>query len=89
MTPPVDDFPCNLFVEVITDYLDGALAPDDARRLEEHFAICPGCASVLEQFRVVLRLSGRLGASDVEGLPPSQRDPLLQAFRDWQTPTEA
>jgi anti-sigma factor RsiW len=88
MTPPVDDFPCNLFVEVITDYLDDAMAPDDARRFDEHLAICDGCASVLEQFRVVLRLTGRLGADDVEQLPAWQRAPLMQAFRDWHTPTE-
>ena len=36
MTPPIDDVPCIEFVEVITDYLDGALPTDDARRLEEH-----------------------------------------------------
>ena len=88
MTPPVDDFPCNLFVELVTDYLDGAMASDEARRLEEHLAICPGCESVLEQFRVILRLTGELAASDVERLAASQRVPLMQAFRDWHAPTQ-
>jgi predicted anti-sigma-YlaC factor YlaD len=83
MTPPVDDFPCNEFVEVVTDYLEGAMAPDDARRLEEHLSVCPGCASVFEQFRVILRVSGRLAESDVRRLPDAEREPLLQAFRDW------
>ena len=27
MTPPVDDFPCNHFVEVVTEYLEGAMEP--------------------------------------------------------------
>jgi anti-sigma factor RsiW len=85
MTPPVDDFPCNLFVEVITDYLDGAMEPSEARRLEEHLSICPGCASVLEQFRAVLRLTGRLREQDVEELIPAQREPLIRAFREWST----
>jgi len=83
MTPPVDDFPCNHFVEVVTDYLDGALAPDEARRLEEHLAICDGCQSVLEQFRVILRITGRIGEEDVAELAPEQREPLTAAFRDW------
>jgi anti-sigma factor RsiW len=89
MTPPVDDFPCDLLVEVITEYLDGAMAPDEARRFEEHISICDGCASVLEQFRIVLRLNGQLGDRDIEGVPASQRGPLMQAFRDWQATTEA
>ena len=34
------DIPCNQFVEIVTDYLDGALAPDDLARVEEHLGIC-------------------------------------------------
>jgi hypothetical protein len=83
MSPPADDFPCNLFVEVITDYLDGAMEPNEARRLEEHLSICDGCASVLEQYRVILRLTGRLGEHDVDALTPTEREPLMTAFREW------
>lgn len=83
MTPPLDDFPCNLFVEVITDYLDDAMEPNQARRLEEHLEICQGCRSVLDQFRVILRLTGRLREQDVERLAPEQREPLTRAFREW------
>jgi hypothetical protein len=83
MTPPIDDFPCNHFVDVVTEYLDGAMEPDEARRLEAHLAICDGCQSVLEQFRVILRITGRIGEEDVEELPPEQREPLTAAFREW------
>jgi predicted anti-sigma-YlaC factor YlaD len=83
MSPPVDDFPCNHFVEVVTEYLDGAMEPDEARRLEEHLAICDGCRSVLEQFRVILRITGRLAEDDVTDLTPEQREPLTAAFRAW------
>jgi hypothetical protein len=82
MTPPADDFPCNELVELVTDYLDGAMGADDARRLEEHLTVCPGCASVLEQFRIIVRVNGRLGEADVRRLPDAERDSLLQAFRD-------
>jgi hypothetical protein len=83
MTPPVDDFPCNEFVELVTEYLDGALPAAEVVRLEDHLTICGGCASVLEQFRTVIRLSGRLSQSDVEALAPSDREPVMAAFRTW------
>ncbi len=83
MTPPVDDFPCNVFVELVTDYLEGALPGDESRRLEEHFAMCPGCESVLGQFRAIIRIEGRLGEQDVDALTPEQREPVMAAFREW------
>ena len=83
MTPPADDFPCNEFVELVTAYLDGALPEADVRRLEEHLEICQGCETVLEQFHTVIRMSGRLSESDVDALPPSTREPVMSAFRDW------
>jgi anti-sigma factor RsiW len=83
MTPPVDDFPCNRFVELVTEYLDDALPADETRRLEEHLQICVGCESVLDQFRAVIRVSGALAESDVDALAPAQREPVMSAFREW------
>ncbi len=85
MTPPADDFPCNLFVELVTEYLEGALSSDETQRLEEHLAICGGCESVLEQFRVVIRMTGALAEDDVDALTPAQREPVMSAFREWAT----
>ena len=83
MTPPVDDFPCDRFVELVTEYLDDALPADETRHLEEHLAICGGCESVLEQFRAIIRITGTLGESDVDALTPAQREPLMSVFREW------
>jgi anti-sigma factor RsiW len=83
MTPPVDDFPCSRLVELVTEYLDGALPADETARLEEHLRMCGGCESVLDQFRVVIRLTGRLGEEAVELLADAQREPIMSAFRDW------
>jgi anti-sigma factor RsiW len=83
MTPPADDFPCNVFVELVTEYLDGALPADDTRRLEEHLTICGGCDRVLEQFRTIIRVSGHLEEADVDRLTPAQREPVMTAFREW------
>jgi predicted anti-sigma-YlaC factor YlaD len=83
MTPPVDDFPCNEFVELVTEYLDGALPATEVVRLEDHLTICAGCESVLEQFRALLLMSGRLSQSDVDALAPSEREPVMAAFQTW------
>jgi anti-sigma factor RsiW len=83
MTPPIDDFPCNEFVEVVTDYLDGAMSADDTRRLEEHLAVCPGCQRVLDQFRTIISITGLLAEHDIDALTEAQRAPLIAVFREW------
>jgi anti-sigma factor RsiW len=83
MTPPTDDFPCNRFVELVTEYLDGALPADETARLEEHLQICGGCESVLEQFRAIIAMAGHLGEADVDALDDAQREPVMAAFRAW------
>jgi predicted anti-sigma-YlaC factor YlaD len=77
------DLPCNVVVELITDYLDGALAPLDRSLLEAHLAECDGCTAVLEQFATTVRVAGQLGTGDVEELDAATRDDLLGAFRSW------
>ena len=81
MPPPEDDLPCAVFVEMITDYLDGAIPADLRTRVEAHLAICPGCLSVLEQIQQVVALAGQLTEDDVEALPDVDRAQLMTAFR--------
>ena len=71
---------CAQLVELITDYLEGALAPEDAERVEEHLVFCDGCTNYLEQVRATVEAAGRLRAED---LPPELQERLLVAFRDW------
>jgi anti-sigma factor RsiW len=79
--PPADDVPCAVFVELITDYLDGTIPSDLRARVDGHLALCPGCASVLEQMRRVIQLASRLTDHDIGTLPARNRDRLLAAFR--------
>ena len=81
MTVPVDGLTCRELVELVTDYLEGALEPDDRLRFDEHLADCPGCTSYVEQMRETIRLTGRLREEDV-GIEAVA--PLLQAFRRWK-----
>ena len=72
---------CKELVELVTDYLEGALPDSEKTRFHAHLEICPGCTDYLEQLRLTLRISGRLEEESVE---PEARDQLLKAFRDWK-----
>jgi anti-sigma factor RsiW len=74
---------CKELVELVTDYLEGALTPEDRARFEAHLAACAGCTRYLAQIRETIRLTGTLTE---EQIPPAQRDELLAAFRDWRRP---
>ena len=71
---------CYEVIEIITDYLEGALPADDRRRVEEHLAICDGCTTYLEQMRDTIRLTGMLTEDQI---PEDQKRDLLEAFRTW------
>ena len=73
--------PCRELVEVITDYLEDALAERDRLRFEAHLAECDACRDYVEQFQQTIALSGRI---EPEQLPPVLQDELLSAFRAWR-----
>ena len=77
-----DDLACTEEVELVTDYLEGALPPVEARRLERHLETCPGCTEYLEQMRAI---AGSLRPLREDALPPEIRDDLIDAFRRSRT----
>ena len=72
---------CQELVELVTEYLEGALSPGDWRRFDAHIAGCDGCTLYLEQIRETIRLTGTLTPDD---LTPEAEKALLDAFRNWQ-----
>jgi anti-sigma factor RsiW len=70
---------CQEVVEVITDYLEGKLSPEDAAILEAHFVICDGCQYYLDQMRITIATVGRI---EDEEVPAELHDTVLAAFRD-------
>jgi anti-sigma factor RsiW len=72
---------CREMVELMTDYLEGALTPSDSARFESHIAACPHCTAYLEQIRATIRTTGALTEDD---LSPAAADALLAAFRGWK-----
>jgi len=51
---------CRELVELVTDYLEGALSRGGRTRFEAHLAGCPHCTLYIEQFRETVRLIGTL-----------------------------
>ena len=72
---------CQEVVEMVTDYLEGALSPVDRGRLETHLADCPHCAEYLVQIRETIRLAGRVTPED---LTPQMRTDLTDLYRRWR-----
>ena len=75
------DLACRQAVELVTEYLDGALSRRDRRRLEAHLAACPNCGAYLEQIQATIRLTGSI---EPEDLSPTARDELTELYRRWQ-----
>jgi anti-sigma factor RsiW len=76
-----DPLVCQEVVELVTDYLEGALSRRDRRRFEAHLADCPHCTEYLAQMRTTIRLTGRLEPDD---LTPEMSDDLGELFRRWR-----
>jgi predicted anti-sigma-YlaC factor YlaD len=72
---------CKEVVELVSDYLEGALSHAEVARFEAHVLMCDGCGAYLEQMRETVRLVGELPE---ESVPSSTWNTLLDAFRDWK-----
>jgi len=72
---------CREMVELMTEYLEGALSPLDRERFETHIAGCDGCRAYLEQMRATRNVVGMLAD---EPIPERVQEELLKAFRDWR-----
>ena len=72
---------CQELVELVTEYLEGALGAADRARFEAHLAGCAGCRAYLDGMRTTIAATGALREDD---LSPQARDDLLRAFRGWR-----
>jgi anti-sigma factor RsiW len=76
------DLVCQQAVELVTDYLEGALSRRDRRRFEAHLRACPNCTNYLEQIRMTIRLVGTIEPDD---LTPQARADLTDLYRRWRS----
>lgn len=71
---------CKELVELITEYLEGAMSKDEQRRFEEHLDVCDGCSNYIDQMRQTLAVVGRI---ETDAFEPAMKAELLSAFRGW------
>ena len=81
MSTHVEHVTCQHLVDVLTDYLEGVLDPQQRADIERHIVICDGCASYVEQMRSTIDLLGRIAEEDPED---ARADELLGIFRTWR-----
>jgi anti-sigma factor RsiW len=73
---------CREVVELVTEYLGGALPAHDRARFDAHLSTCPPCTAYLAQVRATLELAADLGATRAPADDEvAQR--LGDLFRDW------
>ena len=77
-----NEFSCQEMVEVVTNYLDDAQAPDERQRFERHLSRCAGCSTYVDQMRETIRLTGAVPRED--SLPPALRERIIAQFRTWR-----
>jgi anti-sigma factor RsiW len=80
------DVVCQQAVELVTDYLEGALPRADRRRFEAHLAGCPHCTEYLAQMRKTIELTGSLRPDD---LSPQVQDEFIALYRQWRADPDA
>jgi len=80
MTDEIAHLSCQDFVELVTDYLEGALDDEARARFEHHVGLCPGCDTYLRQME---ETAARLGSIPPESLSPEAQSALLDAFRGF------
>jgi hypothetical protein len=75
-----DELTCRQLAELVSDYIEGLVAPSLRTRIVGHLADCKDCTSYVDQMRVTVAVTGELPAGDVA---PPVRDALLELFRGW------
>ena len=74
------DLTCRDFVEVVTDFHERALPPDDRIRVEQHLVVCSACRRYEQQLRATIRVAVTI---QVDDLGPESRRALLASLEDW------
>jgi anti-sigma factor RsiW len=78
-------YACQEMVELVTDYLEGALGRRARRRFEAHLAGCPHCTEYVAQLRATIRLTGTLSEDD---FTPDMRHEFLSLYEQWRQETD-
>ena len=72
-----DEVTCQQFVELVTDYFEGALEPHTLSQVEEHLVMCDWCVTYVEQMQTTIASLKALREPNA----PDPPDSLLAALR--------
>ena len=73
---------CQELVELITDYLEGALDAGQHAAVARHLSECDGCLRYASQLQQTVRL---LASTPSQTLSAADRAAIIAACRDWCT----
>ena len=79
--PPVDEVTCQQFVELVTEYFEGALPPRTLSQVEEHLVMCDWCVTYVDQMQTTISSLRELG----EQGSPNPPDSVLAVLRARRT----
>ena len=74
-----NEYRCQETIEVVTNYLDGALQAEEHERFERHLSYCRGCGTYLGKMRETIRQTGMVPRE--QSLPPELREEIVAQFR--------
>src|SRR6516225_6294645 len=78
----VAGYACREVVELATEYLEGAMTPQQMTRFELHLNLCDGCFTFVEQVRATAKMARTLSENEI---PEETKAKLLEAFRGWRS----
>ncbi len=78
------DIRCVDAVELVTDYLDGALNASDLAAFEAHLVHCEGCTIFVDQIRMTIHLTCATNGTGPKIMPPDL-DQLVSRLRQRAT----
>lgn len=67
---------CRAIVDVLCDYLEGELPPEEAMDFDSHMADCPPCVSFLKTYRKTTELCRSLSPEEI----PTELKERLKQF---------
>jgi predicted anti-sigma-YlaC factor YlaD len=73
---------CQQAVELLTDYLEGALSPRAQARLDKHLRTCDACRAYLDQLRATISV---LGQARLQPPDPAVRAELIELYQRYHT----
>lgn len=74
---------CADALNLLTDFLEEALSPEDRERLREHLEGCEACAAYLDQLRTTVTVVGTIRGAEEYPVDEETVDRLADLFRSY------